>query len=141
MKFIKLFIKPSINLPIATLVSLLLLSACGDNKTETNLTNNDSNSNTQIASIPTDNWVGKWNGPEGTFLKISGGNGKYEITINNLDGSTSYTGINLGREIQFEREGVKELIQATNGTETGMKWLGDKKDCLTVHAGEGYCRD
>ncbi len=137
MKFIKL----SINLSIAMLVSSLLLSACGDNKTETNLTNNESNSNTQIASIPTDNWVGKWNGPEGTFLKISGGNGKYEITINNLDGPTSYLGINLGREIQFEREGVKELIQATNGAETGMKWLGDKSDCLTIHTGEGYCRD
>lgn len=126
---------------IATLVSSLMLSSCGDNKTETKVASNEVNKNTQTAPIPTDNWVGKWNGPEGTFLEIRGGNGKYEITINNLDGPKDYTGKNLGREIQFEREGVKELIQATNGTQTGMKWLGDKKDCLTIHAGEGYCRD
>ncbi len=126
---------------IATLASALLVSACGDQKTDTNLAVNESHSNTQPAAVHTDNWIGKWNGPEGTFLKITGGEGKYEITINDLDGSKTYTGINLGKEIQFEREGVKELILATNGAETGMKWLGDKKDCLTVRVGEGYCRD
>lgn len=130
-----------ITLSIAALVSSLLLSACGDHKTETNVANNELTSTKETAAIVTDNWIGKWNGPEGTFLKISGGNGKYDITINNLDGSKMYTGTNLGREIQFEREGVKELIQATNGAETGMKWLGDKKDCLTIRTGEGYCRD
>lgn len=128
-------------LSAATLVSSILLSACGDNKTETNVASNELNTGAQTAPIHTDNWIGKWNGPEGTFLKITGGDGKYEITIANLDGPKIYTGINQGREIQFEREGVKELIQATNGHQTGMKWLDDKKDCLTIRTGEGYCRD
>jgi hypothetical protein len=128
-------------LTATALISSLLLSACGDNKTETNVASSELNTNAQTATIHTDNWIGKWNGPEGTFLKISGGDGKYEIIISNLDGPKTYSGINQGREIQFEREGVKELIQATNGTQTGMKWLDDKKDCLTIHTGEGYCRD
>lgn len=128
-------------LSFIVLSSAILFSACGDNKAETKLANSELHSNAQPAKVSTDEWIGKWNGPEGTFLSISGGNGKYKITINNLDGPTSYTGVNFGREIQFEREGVKELIQATNGAETGMKWLGDKSDCLTIHTGEGYCRD
>jgi hypothetical protein len=129
-----------ISLSILTFVLSLLLSSCEDHNTEKNLVN-ESNSSKEATAISTDSWIGKWNGPEGTFLKISGGNGKYEITISNLDGPKSYTGINIGREIQFERDGVKELIQATNGAGTGMKWLGDKADCLTIHTGEGYCRD
>ena len=130
-----------ISLSMFILALSLLLSSCEDHQTEKNLANSESNSIKDTITISTDNWIGKWNGPEGTFLKISGGNGKYEITINNLDGPKSYTGINIGREIQFERDGVKELIQATNGTGTGMKWLDDKADCLTIHTGEGYCRD
>lgn len=130
-----------ISLSTFTLALSLLLSSCDDHKTEKNVTNNEPNSSKEAATISTDNWIGKWNGPEGTFLKITGGNGKYEIIISNLDGPKNYVGINIGREIQFERDGVKELIQATNGTGTGMKWLDDKADCLTIHTGEGYCRD
>ncbi len=29
----------------------------------------------------------------------------------------------------------------TNGAETGMKWLSEKANCLTISPGEGYCRD
>jgi hypothetical protein len=36
---------------------------------------------------------------------------------------------------------VKEVIRATNGNGTGMKWLVGKADCLTVRVGEGYCKD
>ena len=46
-----------------------------------------------------------------------------------------------GSQIQFDRNGQQESIRATNGTETGMKWLSNKKDCLTIRPGEGYCRD
>ena len=28
-----------------------------------------------------------------------------------------------------------------NGVETGMKWLSDKSNCLTVRSGESYCRN
>ena len=34
-----------------------------------------------------------------------------------------------------------ETITATDGEATGMKWLLDKQNCLTVRSGEGYCRD
>ena len=88
-----------------------------------------------------DKWLGNWNGPEGTFLRLVGGNGKYDVTIQNLDGPRSFRGNAVGDRFEFERDGVKESVRATNGVETGMKWLGEKSDCLTVHAGEGYCRD
>jgi hypothetical protein len=32
-------------------------------------------------------------------------------------------------------------LHRTDGARTGMKWLADKRDCLTVAFGEGYCRD
>ena len=93
-------------------------------------------------SVPTsDAWLGKWIGPEGTFIQLSGGNGKYDIIIQNLDGPRSFQGVAKGDQIKFERDGVKESIRATNGAETGMKWLSEKSNCLTVRASEGYCRD
>lgn len=93
-------------------------------------------------SVPiTDKWLGKWIGPEGTFLQLAGGNGKYDIIIQNLDGPRTLQGMARGDQIEFERHGVKESIRATNGAETGMKWLSEKSNCLTVRASEGYCRD
>jgi hypothetical protein len=89
----------------------------------------------------TDAWVGQWNGPEGTFLQLAGSGGKYDVTIRNLDGPRSFPGVAAGDRIEFERDGVKESVRATNGAETGMKWLSEKKNCLTVRTGEGYCRD
>ena len=88
-----------------------------------------------------DKWLGKWSGPEGTFLQLAGGNGKYEVTIQNLDGPRTFRGNAVGDQIEFERNGMKEFLRATNGAETGMKWLSEKSNCLTVHVGEGYCRD
>jgi hypothetical protein len=89
----------------------------------------------------TDKWLGQWNGPEGTFLRLEGGKGRYKIIIQNLDGPRTYKGSAVGAQIQFERDGTKETIRATGGTETGMKWLSGKLDCLTIRSGEGYCRD
>ena len=94
-----------------------------------------------ITAPATDKWQGKWNAPEGTFLQLAGGNGKYEVTIQNLDGPRTFQGNAVGDRIEFERNGIKESIRATNGAETGMKWLSEKSNCLTVRAGEGYCRD
>ena len=42
---------------------------------------------------------------------------------------------------EVERDGRVESIRATRGPETGMKWLVDKSDCLTIRTGEGFCRD
>ncbi|MEO8598301.1 MAG: hypothetical protein ABI656_00555 [bacterium] len=88
-----------------------------------------------------DKWLGKWNGPEGTFLQLLGGNGEYDVTIQNLDGPRTFQGKAVDDQIEFDRDGVKESLHATNGAETGMKWLSEKSNCLTIRAGEGYCRD
>jgi len=87
-----------------------------------------------------DAWTGTWTGPEGTFLQIAGSRGRYEITIKDLDAARSYQGEAAGDRIVFSRDGIEETVRATTGTETGMKWLADKQECLTVRPGEGYCR-
>src|SRR4030095_1830952 len=117
---------------VAVLVVLLGLAGCRDRKAESGYT---------IGAAATDKWLGPGKGREGTFLRLTGGAGKYEITIQNLDGPRKFQGSAVDDQIQFERNGVKESIRATNGAGTGMKWLSDKSNCLTVRAGEGYCRD
>lgn len=94
------------------------------------------------AAASTDRWLGTWTGPEGTSLRIVGGKGNYQVMVKNLDSPRTFQGsAGEGDEIRFERDGSKETIRASNGTQTGMKWLVDKKDCLTIRYGEGYCRD
>lgn len=93
------------------------------------------------ASAKTDTWVGQWTGPEGTYLRITGDRGAYEITVANRDGPQTYAGSSSGDGIEFERNGRKESIDATDGIGTGMKWLADKQDCLVIRQGEGFCRD
>lgn len=91
--------------------------------------------------IVTDGWLGRWNGPEGTFLLLEGGNGNYQVTVQNLDGPRVFAGVGVREQVRFERDGVTEFIRATDGAATGMKWLADKSTCLTIRFGEGYCRD
>ena len=86
-------------------------------------------------------WVGKWIGPEGTFLELSEVDGAYKVTIQSLDGPATYDAVAIEDRVEFQREGTTETIRATSGAETGMKWLLDKKDCLTIKTGEGFCRD
>lgn len=88
-----------------------------------------------------DAWLGKWTGPEGTSLTIEAKDEGYQLTIRDLDGLRFFGGKRDGDAISFERDGKSETIHATDGKATGMKWLADKKNCLTVHASEGYCRD
>ncbi len=125
---------------IAFLVVTVFIAGCSERKSDSAPTSGDSSAAT-IGAPATDAWVGQWTGPEGTFLRIAGAHGKYEITIQNLDGPSSYQGSAVNGQIQFERNGTKESIHATNGADTGMKWLSEKSNCLTVRAGEGYCRD
>lgn len=86
-------------------------------------------------------WFGRWQGPEGTFLEIAGGPGTYRVTVQNLDGPRTFDAKAGSGTLVFLRDGALETIRAGNGVDTGMKWLADKKDCLVVKAGEGYCRD
>lgn len=128
-------------LPMVFLALMLCVPGCSDRKANPGLTNNAISIGTNGDVATTDRWLGQWNGPEGTFLRLAGGQGTYDITIQNLDGPRNFKGITAGRQIEFERDGRKESIQATGGAGTGMKWLVDKSNCLRVRLGEGYCRD
>ena len=86
-------------------------------------------------------WQGRWTGPEGTFLEIRKDQDRYSVTIQDLDGPSTFNGAAVADGIQFVRDGKTELLHATDGPGTGMKWLQDKEDCLTVRPGEGFCRD
>lgn len=88
-----------------------------------------------------DAWLGRWNGPEGTFLELKQDGPQYVVTIQNLDGPKTYPAREVGNHLEFDRDNQVESIHASNGDATGMKWLADKKDCLTVKQGEGFCRD
>lgn len=86
-------------------------------------------------------WLGKWNGPEGTYLDIAARDGNYAVVVANLDGPLTFDGHAVENGIAFERDGKTEIIKAGDGEATGMKWLADKKDCLIINPGEGFCRD
>ena len=109
---------------IALIAVLLSLSACKDK-----------------ADFPHAAWMGKWTGPEGTYMDLSRRDDGYAVVITNLDGPITFEGHTTPLGIGFEREGKMELIKAGDGAATGMKWLADKKDCLVINSGEGFCRD
>jgi heat shock protein HslJ len=106
----------------------------------------ESNPSVEPSSPPTaendlpDNWLGRWIGPEGTYLHLSKNGDKYVVEIRSLDGLKTYEGVQIGDRIQFTRDGT-EFIRAGTGIDTGMKWLLDKKNCLIIKTGEGFCRD
>jgi hypothetical protein len=131
--------RPRVSNSVALLVCAML-AACGGKKPPP-LAASPATAAAPAPATPPASWNGQWNGPEGTFLKIEGNAAGYQITVRNLDGARMFPGIAAGALIQFERDGVKEMLHASNGAETGMKWLADKSDCLTVRSGEGYCRD
>ncbi len=133
-------------LPLSITVSILLLVACNEktalsSSTQPSTSAATSSADGEITAITTDAWLGKWNGPEGTFLEISGGNGTYVVVIQDLDGPKQYSGTYKDDQIIFERNGIYEKIQASNGAGTGMKWLSEKSNCLRINWSEGWCRD
>jgi len=85
-------------------------------------------------------WVGRWMGPEGTYLDVIPAGGAYDIVIRNLNGARTFSGHAAADRMHFTRDGVSESIRAGTGADTGMKWLADKSQCLVVKRGEGYCR-
>ncbi len=94
------------------------------------------------ATRSADEWLGRWNGPEGTYLEVAAAaNGAYAITVKDLDRARTFSGSAVGGGIEFRRDGTSETLKATDGDATGMKWLAGKKNCLTIKPGEGYCRD
>lgn len=127
-------------LAVACVGMAIVSAGCGDRTPNPGQVTTQASSGANSTPV-TDKWLGKWIGPEGTYLQIAGANGRYEITIRNLDGPRTFQGRAVGLQVEFERDGAREVIRATNGAETGMKWLSEKTNCLTVRAGEGYCRD
>lgn len=154
----RLNVKTTVLMPLG-LAALLVLSACSKGVDEIKApipqarehtmnplgeqagTASAASSPARASSAITDRWLGQWHGPEGTFLRLAGGKGRYDITIQDLDGPRPYKGLAAGEHIEFERQGHIETLRATDGKATGMKWLDGKRDCLTVKPGEGYCRD
>lgn len=90
---------------------------------------------------PTDAWLGRWNGVEGTYLELARDGEGYAVTIADLDGPETYPVIAVGEHIEFVRAGRTESIRRATGKETGMKWLADETNCLVITVGsEGFCR-
>ena len=91
-----------------------------------------------------DAWVGRWTGVEGTYLVISKAAlpDHYRLEMQyTLDDKGKYDGTGTAEGIAFTRPDGKQVLRASDGDATGLKWLAGKKDCLTVKSGEGYCRD
>ncbi len=86
-------------------------------------------------------WLGKWDGPEGTYMIIGESGDGYNITIKDLDKEERYLGVAQGMKIKFLRGDTQESIYFGPGRDSGMKWLMDKPYCLIVKKGEAYCRD
>lgn len=85
-------------------------------------------------------WLGRWQGVEGTYLDISRTGDQYTVTIADLDGPRAFPATADKDGFSFTRDGIDETIRAGSGADTGMKWLAEKTDCLVIKSGEGYCR-
>ena len=127
------------NLRIIIITIMVLTAGCQDRNQNSPAT---SPMTTPAASTNnvTDKWLGQWNGPEGTYLLLSKSGDQYVVKIQSLDGPATYEGVAAGDRIEFKRDGKTESIRAGSGKETGMKWLLEKKDCLIINEGEGFCR-
>ncbi|WP_428384278.1 hypothetical protein [Nevskia ramosa] len=125
-------------------VAVLLLAGCHQQGNEGSMQPAAAASTSTAGKAPgfnADQWIGRWNGPEGTYLSIAKSEGGYALEIADLDGPKPYAARTAGDHLVFDRNGKTESIRATDGKQTGMKWLQDKSNCLTINAGEGYCRD
>ena len=63
----------------------------------------------------------------------------FEVFVG-TDASGTFKGEAGEDGITFNRPDGPQVLRAGDGAATGLKWLADKKDCLVVNTGEGYCR-
>ena len=96
---------------------------------------------------PTEKWIGQWIGVEGLHLTIAKddniGRGHYLLTMQyglDAEDAGTFKGEAAEDGIAFTRPDGPQSLRAGDGAATGLKWLADKKDCLIVATGEGYCR-
>lgn len=101
---------------------------------------------TPVTPVDPAQWIGRWTGVEGMYLDIqpdpARGNGAFTLEMQySLDDSGTFPGDAVGSGIRFTRPDGTFLLTATDGEATGLRYLLNKQDCLTVTTGEGYCRD
>ena len=94
--------------------------------------------------------LGRWDGPEGTYISISDKKGtdgkqqtprKFDIEIKDLDKAEKYEGTAKGKDIEFTRNGKTETVKTATGAETGMKGFEKETTCVVVTKGsEGFCK-
>ncbi len=85
--------------------------------------------------------TGRWTGVEGMVLDVRREAERYLLTMQyDLDHRGTFPARARGDALVFERDGRQLALRPTDGTATGLRYLADKTDCLTVAPGEGYCR-
>jgi len=138
-----------IGVALLLVLSTMLIVGCESKRevpasspaSQTNTDNAPAKASPDVRATIPESWLGKWDGPEGTFLQVSKANDKYQVTIQNLDGPRTFDATPADGKLHFVRDGQSESIHSGNGEDAGMKWLLDKKNCLVVRKGEGFCRE
>lgn len=89
-------------------------------------------------------YLGRWTGVEGMVLDVSAGDApdRFKLVMQyDLDHRQTAVATLNGNRLVFTRDGAVKALHPTDGKATGLKYLVNKTDCLTVAPGEGYCRD
>lgn len=120
----------------ASLLAAIVLATCSDNDPPAT-----PGPAAAVPGSPAAAWLGRWTGPEGTWLELASEAGEYTVTVRDLDGESKYPAIATPDGVRFVRNGAFVELRATDGRGTGMKWLAEKSDCLVIEPGEGFCRD
>src|SRR6476660_7205809 len=92
---------------ITTLLMAVVITGCKD-RTQPALESSSNPPPKAAAVAGTDKWLGKWTGPEGTYLVLSKNAKKYVVEIHSLDGPATYDGGSAGDRIEFQRNGKTE---------------------------------
>lgn len=147
---------PALLVPIT-----LTLSACGGGTQTPGSTNAADAMPNEVIDLPVEGndaignesavaneWTGRWIGVEGTYATIvpdeEVGPGHYRINMKyGLDDTMAgnYSAVAEGDTLTFTRPDGDQVLKRGDGAATGMKYLAEKKDCIVVKTGEGYCRD
>lgn len=80
-------------------------------------------------------YVGRWNGPEGTFLVVTDpprGGMTLTFVVNGED--RQYSGSVTADGLRFMRDGTAETAILVPGSDA------EKRACLSLREGESYCR-
>lgn len=109
------------------------------------ITSSSNGASDTAAPTNRDGWIGRWIGVEGLNLTVSKGKsaGHYSLKMQygtDEDMSGTFDGVGTAEGIAFMRPDGDQVLRASTGDETGLKYLSGKTDCLKVKDGEGYCR-